>query len=87
MPGLEMIEAAQDVKDGFLNQVSGVEVPSGGGGQPPVRPPFQLRKAALQEGFHRSPIAIAGLEHEFYRGLIAEQGIGAPRASAGIGNG
>jgi hypothetical protein len=38
-----------------------------------MRPPFQLRNAALQKRFDRVPVAAPGTNHQFDRRLVAEQ--------------
>ena len=73
VPRLEGIEPPQHVEHGFLNEVPGIEAAPCRGRQPAVRPAFQLRHAALQEGFDRLPVAGAGAHHQLDRRLVAEQ--------------
>ena len=46
MARLEMIQVADDVGERFLNQVVGVERPTGGSGQATVGPPVQFRQVS-----------------------------------------
>jgi len=70
---LERIEPTEDVKDGLLNQIAGIEGPSRGRRQLTVRPPLQLRHTPLKQRFSRLSIAAPGPYHELDRRFVADE--------------
>ena len=71
MPRLERVEPRDRIHRGVLNEIARIEMAARRGRQPPMRPAFQGRKAALKDRFDRRLIAGARTYDELNRGFVA----------------